>query len=379
MEGVGRMNKVIVILGIWMMGWLVVPLSGAADAVPGTEASVVVHFSTGKAYLGADDKSRLRKFFQKYETNLQSRIFVVGYTDSIGDKDRNYRLSRNRAQAIRREIISAFGVDATVVMALGKGEESPVADNRSASGRASNRRAEIYLANTRVRKPNREYGPKDPFFKEIQALVDEAETLIKQRQLGEAVKILKKARGMGGDHYSDWHAVYGIAGFYANAPRNETHAHLSTALKLDPYNYIAREYLSRITARQNVDSGAVSRHMGDSAAAAIPVTAVVQQHEYLRLFKVVPMSHRKVEGLPVDAWECMDEQGVSVTYYFDHSQVYGWAFAKPSAALKMDSASQQPVQTAPRESASSVARKVASPVQSVSEGPKRVWGSKVFK
>lgn len=343
------------------------------------KASIVIHFKSGKAALGAGNKARLRQFLEQYETGPHSRVFIVGYTDAIGDRNRNYRLSRDRAQAIRREIIKDFGLDATVVMALGKGEESPVADNGSAAGRAANRRAEIYLANTRIRKPKRVYGPGDPFMKEIETLVGEARALIKRRQLGQAVKVLKKARGLGGDHYAGWHAAYGIAGFYANAPMAQTHAHLSTALQLDPHNDIAREYLSRVTARQNVAGGAVTRDMGDTAENAIPVTAVVQQHEYLRLFKVIPVGHREVDGLAVDAWECLDEQGVPVTYYFDHSQVYGWAFAKPPVDAKRGAASARPLKPQARKAALPVSPTVERPDRSTSDQPDKVWGSKVFK
>jgi len=303
----------------------------------------------------------------------------VGYTDTVGDKNSNYRLSRNRAKAIQREIISSFGLDASIVMAMGKGEENPVGDNRRAAGRASNRRAEIYLANTRVRKPNRVYGPGDPYLDQIQTLVGEAQTLIKRRELGEAVRVLKKARGLGGDHYSDWHATYGIAGFYANAPVAETNAHLSTALQIDPYNYLAREYRSRLTARRNVARGAIGRHMGDSPENAIPVSAVVQQHEYLRLFDVTPIAHRKVETLPVDAWECLDENGVPVTYFFDYSRVYGWAFNTPSPITSEKTGSKpsgKPIVLGP---APKVSKEKESQVSSVSEDPKRIWGSKVFK
>ena len=364
----------------FFVGWLVVVCLALPAAAANQEASIVLRFDSGKTFLSNASKAKLRQFFHKYETGPRSRVFVVGYTDSIGDKTSNYRLSRNRAKAIQREIISSFGIDASIVMAVGKGEENPVGDNRRASGRASNRRVEIYLANTRVRKPARDYGPGDPNYKKIQTLVDEARILIKQRELGEALRILKKARGLGGDHDTDWHAAYGIAGFYANAPVSEINAHLATALRIDPYNYLAREYLSRITARQNVARGAITRHMGDSPATAIPVSAVVQQHEYLRLFNVTPIAHRKVENLPVDAWECLDENGVSVTYYFDYSRVYGWAFNKPSAAPREGTApgsTEKPFVPPSALKQSNPTKE--SKILSVSEDPKKVWGSKIFK
>lgn len=374
------MHRFGVILIVWLVGWCFCPHLVSAEKATDAGAAITIRFDSGKAVLNADGKDRLSEFLSKYEIGPESRVFIVGYTDSVGDKALNYRLSRDRAQAIRRQVLSGYGLDATVVMAMGKGEASPVADNRSVSGRAANRRVEIYLVNARGRKPNRVCGPTDPYLKDIQALVQEAQALIKQRQLGEAIRILKKARGLGGDHYADWHAAYGIAGFYANAPVAEIHAHFATALQLDPYNDIARDYLSRVTARQNVDRGRVNRHMGQTAEDAIPVTAVVQQHEYLRLFKVMPVAHREVDGLPVDGWECLDEQGQPVTYYFDHSKVYGWVFAEPSATGETGAAPKhRPLKPVAHEAALSVSPPAATPVQSGSAKPKGVWNSKVFK
>ncbi len=363
---------------VMMVGWLVFAGTAAVAAAQEREASIVLRFNSGKAYPGKAHKDRLRQFFQRYETGPRSRVFVVGYTDSVGDKRRNSRLSRERAQATRREIISAFGLEGAAVMAMGKGEEHPVGDNRKASGRAANRRVEIYLANAKVRKPKRVYGPGDPYLPQIETLVGEARTLIMQRRLGEAVRILKKAGGLGGDHYTDWHAAYGIAGFYANAPAAEITAHLATALQLDPYNDIAREYLARMTARQNVARGNVTPHMGDSPATAIPVGALAEQHEYLRLFKVEPVARRQVGAMPVDEWVCVDAQGDQVTYYFDHSRVYGWAFDKSSAAKTVTLPKRSSEPTAPQ-SAAPVSSAKSVTVSSIAENPKEIWNSKYFK
>ncbi|MGD9368613.1 MAG: OmpA family protein [Desulfobacteraceae bacterium] len=348
-------------------------------AEAGRQASLVIHFNSGKAFLEAENKAELRRFFQKYEVKPESRIFIVGYTDAVGDKQHNYKLSRKRAQAIRRAIISAFGFDAAVVMALGKGEENPVADNRHASGRASNRRVEIYLANTELRKPERIYGPGDPYLNQIQDFVREAQTLIKQRRLSEAVQILKKARGLGGDHYSDWHATYAIAGFYAQASTVEMRAHLVTALKMDPYNFIAREYLSRIIARERVARGEITHEMGLTADSAIGVTAVAQQYEYLRLFQVEPLAHRELEGRPVDVWECVTAQGAPVVYFFDYSRIYDWAFSKGTAARLPEGDNIKKTVSKEEREVSMVSKVAVPPSAPLSDNPKKVWESRVFK
>ena len=194
---------------------MLILLSGAtADTLCAEEGpSLVVHFDNGQSFLSAKDKTRLRALFENYAIEPKSRVFILGYTDAVGDATGNFRLSRKRAQSVRREIISDFGIDATIVMAMGKGEENPVADNRKAHGRAMNRRAEVYLANAPERKPTREYGPRDPYLPTIQSLVQEAESLIKRGQLNGAIQKLDEARSMGGDHYSDWHTAYGITGY----------------------------------------------------------------------------------------------------------------------------------------------------------------------
>lgn len=375
--GMRCMNRIGVFFIIWIFGWLVFPYSVAAETTTGLEASIVIHFGSGKSIFRTVDKARLRRFFEKYETGPRSRIFVVGHTDSVGSERRNYQLSRDRAIAIRREIVRAFGLDAAVVMAMGKGEENPIGDNRSVSGRAANRRAEIYLVNTKVRKPARVYGPEDPYLSDIETLIQKAQTLIKQRRIGEAVSVLKKARGLGGDHYADWHAAYGIAGFYAHAPEAKVRGHLATAIQLDPHNDMAREYLGRITARQNVARGRITEEMGLTADNAISISFFSQQYEYLRLFNVEPLVHRKLDGRPVDAWECVNAQGAPVVYFFDHSRVYDWAFAKRSGRKRSTTPQAGAFEPFAGKDAAPVSKAIAPPEETVSNHSKSgVWESK---
>ena len=70
---------------------------------------------------------------------------VVGYTDSQGDPAANRILSERRAQQVRAGLVAA-GLDRARVTAQGRGADAPVADNRTAAGRAKNRRVEIVVA-----------------------------------------------------------------------------------------------------------------------------------------------------------------------------------------------------------------------------------------
>jgi outer membrane protein OmpA-like peptidoglycan-associated protein len=77
---------------------------------------------------------------QRYD----SRVTVVGHTDSSGAESYNQQLSERRAQAVLDELVRQ-GVSYQRLSATGRGEYEPRADNASASGRAQNRRVEILL------------------------------------------------------------------------------------------------------------------------------------------------------------------------------------------------------------------------------------------
>lgn len=75
----------------------------------------------------------------------QSKITVKGYTDSLGDPNYNIDLSRRRAQAVA-DALAARGVKAENITAVGYGAANPVASNKTAAGRAQNRRVELTIS-----------------------------------------------------------------------------------------------------------------------------------------------------------------------------------------------------------------------------------------
>ncbi len=79
--------------------------------------------------------------FREYDKTL---IDVVGHTDSSGDDDYNYDLSRRRAASVAQYFTSQqlnpdrFNVE-------GRGEREPIATNDSEPGKSQNRRVEITI------------------------------------------------------------------------------------------------------------------------------------------------------------------------------------------------------------------------------------------
>ncbi|MES2940386.1 MAG: OmpA family protein [Pseudomonadota bacterium] len=103
-----------------------------------------VSFDTGRA----DIKPNLRPILDQFANGLASQpnteVRIVGHTDSTGSDALNNRLSLDRAQAAKN-YLTARGVDPQRIQIAGRGEHEPVADNSSDSGRARNRRVEVFL------------------------------------------------------------------------------------------------------------------------------------------------------------------------------------------------------------------------------------------
>ncbi len=104
-----------------------------------------VLFDTNKAELrsgGVDNVQKLADFFTEYP---ERKALIEGYTDSTGSSDYNQDLSDRRANAVRGTLLR-MGVSGLRVTTRGYGEEKPIADNETASGRQMNRRVEIVLS-----------------------------------------------------------------------------------------------------------------------------------------------------------------------------------------------------------------------------------------
>ena len=73
-------------------------------------------------------------------------VEVVGFADTTGNTARNRALSERRAKAVIQYLVSVHGMDLRrLVQPFGFGESKPVADNKTAEGRAKNRRVEIRI------------------------------------------------------------------------------------------------------------------------------------------------------------------------------------------------------------------------------------------
>jgi OOP family OmpA-OmpF porin len=107
-----------------------------------------VFFDFDKAILKPEGKSKLDDLVGKLKGIALEVIIAIGHTDSVGSSEYNQKLSVRRAEAVKAYLVSK-GIEPNRIYTEGKGKTQPIADNRTAQGRAKNRRVEIEVVGTR--------------------------------------------------------------------------------------------------------------------------------------------------------------------------------------------------------------------------------------
>jgi OOP family OmpA-OmpF porin len=106
-------------------------------------------FDFDKSVLKPEGKAKLDDLTSKIKGINLEVIIAVGHTDSVGSDAYNQKLSVRRSEAVKAYLVSK-GIEKNRVYTEGKGEKQPVADNKTAEGRAKNRRVEIEVVGTRA-------------------------------------------------------------------------------------------------------------------------------------------------------------------------------------------------------------------------------------
>jgi outer membrane protein OmpA-like peptidoglycan-associated protein len=109
-----------------------------------------ISFDTGRADIKSNFRPILDRFAATLNDNPAATVSIIGHTDSTGSDAINQPLSIDRA-ANARDYLAARGVSPTRIVVEGKGSREPVASNNDDSGRARNRRVEIFVAEPQSR------------------------------------------------------------------------------------------------------------------------------------------------------------------------------------------------------------------------------------
>lgn len=102
------------------------------------------NFDNGKATLQESSYTVLDELVSYLKRKDDERIELGGHTDNVGSAASNLKLSLDRANTVKDYLVSK-GIDETRIIAKGYGSTKPIADNKSAAGKAENRRTEVTI------------------------------------------------------------------------------------------------------------------------------------------------------------------------------------------------------------------------------------------
>lgn len=117
----------------------------APAPAPIDRLTIHVNFATNKSDIPKAEVAELEKavaFVKKYPG---CKVSVDGYTDSTGGDAFNMALSERRAASVKDYLVSHGATDAAHLESKGYGKANPIGDNKTAKGRAENRRVEVVI------------------------------------------------------------------------------------------------------------------------------------------------------------------------------------------------------------------------------------------
>jgi outer membrane protein OmpA-like peptidoglycan-associated protein len=108
--------------------------------------SYQIQFETGSSVILPGSYAQLDEIMASAIVAEGLKVGVYGHTDNTGNADANQKLSEARANAVKSYLISK-GLREDRIEAKGFGPTQPIADNKTADGKAQNRRVQIVLGN----------------------------------------------------------------------------------------------------------------------------------------------------------------------------------------------------------------------------------------
>ncbi len=109
-----------------------------------------IEFETGSANFTPKALSTLEDLYNQLNIASGLQVEIFGHTDNVGNPDANLSLSDARANAVKNWLQNKSATNypnSRFAQVKGKGQTEPIADNNTASGRATNRRVEIIMGN----------------------------------------------------------------------------------------------------------------------------------------------------------------------------------------------------------------------------------------
>jgi peptidoglycan-associated lipoprotein len=101
-------------------------------------------FKFGQTKMPEDMQAKIDQIVSQLKANPNGGyIEIEGHTDNVGDKNVNYKLGLERAEAVKRYLYESQQIPLHKMNVISYGEEKPIAPNKTRAGRAQNRRVVI--------------------------------------------------------------------------------------------------------------------------------------------------------------------------------------------------------------------------------------------
>ena len=101
-----------------------------------------VEFDTAKSTIRKSSQEEIGNLAAVMKKYTDLKILIEGHTDNVGGAKYNEKLSQQRADAIKKNLVEKYGIDASRLNTKGYGLTKPVASNATKEGRQKNRRVE---------------------------------------------------------------------------------------------------------------------------------------------------------------------------------------------------------------------------------------------
>jgi OmpA-OmpF porin, OOP family len=125
-------------------------------------SDVSVTFGFDKSILTAADRAQLDQVATGLASTRGYILEVTGGTDSVGDAQYNYTLSERRADAVVNYLETQYNIPPHKFYLVGIGKDDAPADNKTAAGRAQNRRVEVKLMSNMAQTSASQSGSATP-------------------------------------------------------------------------------------------------------------------------------------------------------------------------------------------------------------------------
>ena len=102
-----------------------------------------IYFDFDKSDMKPESDPTLKEISKLLSENPKLKLYVVGHTNNVGDFSYNMNLSKSRADAVVKTLVSKYNVDKNRLTPAGVGPLCPVTTNDTEEGKAKNRRVEL--------------------------------------------------------------------------------------------------------------------------------------------------------------------------------------------------------------------------------------------